>query len=105
MHDKPNFQSAVEELDRKSTRLNSSHVASSYAVFCLNDTASYVIYTLTLHDALPIFHMINKMIVCMDRHVVSFQKLIQFPNDFLLHRKNSFVFFSYDGLVFLNYAR
>src|SRR5207253_10060878 len=25
---------AVRELDRKSTRLNSSHVASSYAVFC-----------------------------------------------------------------------
>src|SRR5690625_2140879 len=25
----------VEELDRKSTRLNSSHVAISYAVFCL----------------------------------------------------------------------
>src|SRR5690625_370802 len=28
------FASAVE--DRKSTRLNSSHVATSYAVFCLN---------------------------------------------------------------------
>src|SRR5437660_3821015 len=26
---------AVEQLDRKSTRLNSSHVAISYAVFCL----------------------------------------------------------------------
>src|SRR5690625_5544159 len=26
---------ALDELDRKSTRLNSSHVASSYAVFCL----------------------------------------------------------------------
>src|SRR5207253_7519747 len=25
----------IEHLDRKSTRLNSSHVASSYAVFCL----------------------------------------------------------------------
>src|SRR5690625_7085541 len=25
----------AKELDRKSTRLNSSHVASSYAVFCL----------------------------------------------------------------------
>src|SRR6266496_322853 len=63
--------------DRKSTRLNSSHVESSYAVFCLkktrtsgfsgpsipssparsfflNDTASTEIYTLSLHDALPI---------------------------------------------------
>src|SRR5690625_7946321 len=27
--------SRAEALDRKSTRLNSSHVASSYAVFCL----------------------------------------------------------------------
>src|SRR6266496_28291 len=85
--------------DRKSTRLNSSHVESSYAVFCLkkkkqrtrprahttqqsdrarsaplvargrvclscfwfslffffNDTATTEIYTLSLHDALPIF--------------------------------------------------
>src|SRR5574339_556644 len=52
--------------DRKSTRLNSSHQAISYAVFCLkkkkiififfffNDTATTEIYTLSLHDALPI---------------------------------------------------
>src|SRR5207249_11911836 len=31
--DAPNFCTAVE--DRKSTRLNSSHVSISYAVFCL----------------------------------------------------------------------
>src|SRR6266511_790536 len=53
-------------VDRKSTRLNSSHVKISYAVFCLkkkniilcffffNDTATTEIYTLSLHDALPI---------------------------------------------------
>src|SRR2546429_524566 len=66
--------------DRKSTRLNSSHGYISYAVFCLkkkknnnvkpicyrvlymfmfflfffNDTATTEIYTLSLHDALPI---------------------------------------------------
>src|SRR5690606_37449869 len=40
--------------DRKSTRLNSSHVKISYAVFCLNDPATPAIYTLSLHDALPI---------------------------------------------------
>src|SRR3989442_859433 len=53
--------------DRKSTRLNSSHVRISYAVLCLetkkspstalfffNDTATTEIYTLSLHDALPI---------------------------------------------------
>src|SRR5690625_6561338 len=32
---RPNGQSIVKEGDRKSTRLNSSHVAISYAVFCL----------------------------------------------------------------------
>src|SRR6266496_1170757 len=83
----------AEAKDRKSTRLNSSHVEISYAVFCLkkktnnktdlsslkiaaivdiylfrlsinihflfffffNDTATTEIYTLSLHDALPIF--------------------------------------------------
>src|SRR5207253_403853 len=40
--------------DRKSTRLNSSHVAISYAVFCLKTTSNSDIYTLSLHDALPI---------------------------------------------------
>src|SRR5574339_123809 len=40
--------------DRKSTRLNSSHPSISYAVFFFNDTATTEIYTLSLHDALPI---------------------------------------------------
>src|SRR3989304_6084751 len=40
--------------DRKSTRLNSSHGYKSYAVFFFNDTATTEIYTLSLHDALPI---------------------------------------------------
>src|ERR1022692_2575493 len=86
--------SALVHTDRKSTRLNSSHLVISYAVFCLkkktenwvepgptrflqakwdgplaffavnhpirgdlfffNDTATTEIYTLSLHDALPI---------------------------------------------------
>src|SRR3990172_7041473 len=41
--------------DRKSTRLNSSHGYISYSVFFFNDTATTEIYTLSLHDALPIF--------------------------------------------------
>src|SRR3990172_2455109 len=41
--------------DRKSTRLNSSHGYISYALFFFNDTATTEIYTLPLHDALPIF--------------------------------------------------
>src|SRR5438034_1190677 len=40
--------------DRKSTRLNSSHTVISYAVFCLNAPPTTEIYTLSLHDALPI---------------------------------------------------
>src|ERR1035441_8166325 len=40
--------------DRKSTRLNSSHLGISYAVFCFNERATTEIYTLSLHDALPI---------------------------------------------------
>src|SRR4030042_776716 len=42
--------------DRKSTRLNSSHGYTSYAAFFFNDTATTEIYTLSLHDALPILH-------------------------------------------------
>src|ERR1035438_769342 len=42
-------------VDRKSTRLNSSHLGISYAVFCLKDTAATEIYSLSLHDALPIW--------------------------------------------------
>src|ERR1035441_7852020 len=49
------------EIDRKSTRLNSSHLGISYAVFCFNDTATTDIYTLSLHDALPIFFRINRL--------------------------------------------
>src|SRR5437868_1833103 len=41
--------------DRKSTRLNSSHVSISYAVFFLHRPPAPVFDTLSLHDALPIF--------------------------------------------------
>src|SRR2546430_1182102 len=40
--------------DRESTRLNSRHSQISYAAFFFNDTATTEIYTLSLHDALPI---------------------------------------------------
>src|SRR3990172_5286309 len=42
------------KLDRKSTRLNSSHRYISYSLFFFNDAATTEIYTLSLHDALPI---------------------------------------------------
>src|SRR5690349_9133874 len=44
----------AQRQDRKSTRLNSSHVEISYAVFCLNATPPSALYPLSLHDALPI---------------------------------------------------
>src|SRR3990167_5461462 len=40
--------------DRKSTRLKSSHSQISYSRFFFNDTATTEIYSLSLHDALPI---------------------------------------------------
>src|SRR4030042_3603913 len=40
--------------DRKSTRLNSNHGYTSPVAFFFNDTATTEIYTLSLHDALPI---------------------------------------------------
>src|SRR3954469_5795935 len=46
--------------DRKSTRLNSSHVEISYAVFFFNDTATTEIYPLSLRDALPICHPLDR---------------------------------------------
>src|SRR5690349_23968060 len=38
---RPVFLSALHGTDRKSTRLNSSHVEISYAVFCLKKKTSY----------------------------------------------------------------
>src|SRR3990167_60066 len=51
------WQGTVRSIaDRKSTRLNSSHSQISYALFFFfNDTATTEIYTLSLHDALPIY--------------------------------------------------
>src|SRR6266446_5206936 len=46
---------ANSRADRKSTRLNSSHLVISYAVFCLKASSTTDIYTLSLHDALPIY--------------------------------------------------
>src|SRR5690625_5606591 len=44
--------------DRKSTRLNSSHVAISYAVFCLSKN-SYIIHSMCLSQILHIRSEIN----------------------------------------------
>src|ERR1044072_5080065 len=44
-------------IDRERTRLNSSHTdISRMPAFFFNDTATTEIYTLSLHDALPICH-------------------------------------------------
>src|SRR5690625_6665647 len=39
--DLPSLQNKIDVEDRKSTRLNSSHVANSYADFCLKKKKSY----------------------------------------------------------------
>src|SRR3990172_54020 len=49
-----NIWALKETGDRKSTRLNSSHRYISYSFFFFNDAATTEIYTLSLHDALPI---------------------------------------------------
>src|SRR3990172_8572957 len=49
------------QADRKSTRLNSSHGYISYSVFFFNDTATTEIYTLSLHDALPILGSVDDL--------------------------------------------
>src|SRR5690625_5763917 len=41
---------AISEGDRKSTRLNSSHVAISYAVFCLKKKSTHISYMSTVEN-------------------------------------------------------
>src|SRR5690625_1568634 len=53
-HRSPAMSPRPPRLDRKSTRLNSSHVAISYAVFCLTPPSPSSLPPLSLHDALPI---------------------------------------------------
>src|SRR3990167_4324460 len=52
--DTKEFTAGRRKTDRKRTRLNSSHSQISYAVFFFNDTATSEIFSLSLHDALPI---------------------------------------------------
>src|SRR3989338_3707984 len=47
-------RAGVLSSDWKSTRLNSRHSSISHPRFFFNDTATPEIYTLSLHDALPI---------------------------------------------------
>src|SRR2546426_7407015 len=42
---------AVNQKDRKSTRLNSSHLVISYAVFCLKKKKKYNTHTPEIHHA------------------------------------------------------
>src|SRR5690242_21030582 len=51
------FDKIKDAIDRKSTRLNSSHMSISYAVFCLkkkNDLETYGLFSNLTHDFLPI---------------------------------------------------
>src|SRR5437868_700986 len=53
------WNSLLASTDRKSTRLNSSHVSISYAVFCFHPTSTARLSPLSLHDALPIFDQLG----------------------------------------------
>src|SRR5439155_21125164 len=44
------YNDVLKALDRKSTRLNSSHVAISYAVFCLKKKKKDITYTIEKHE-------------------------------------------------------
>src|SRR3712207_8704475 len=44
---------AVPDLDRKSTRLNSSHANISYAVFCLKKKTTCIATITQLHENVP----------------------------------------------------
>src|SRR5690554_7277320 len=47
-------EEAIQDaLDRKSTRLNSSHVRISYAVFCLKKKKNYTIHRLPTTTCIP----------------------------------------------------
>src|SRR5699024_12441758 len=45
------MQNLMEKVDRKSTRLNSSHVSISYAVFCLKKKKQVCVYTLSSENS------------------------------------------------------
>src|SRR5690349_22151947 len=50
-----NHNLAAEDLDRKSTRLNSSHVEKSYAVFCLKKNSQHDIFDNHAAQMMPLF--------------------------------------------------
>src|SRR5207249_5954775 len=58
------------ELDRKSTRLNSSHVSISYAVFCLKKKKNKRDITLFVIDIkITLKHMLRCLLVLLFKHV------------------------------------
>src|SRR5256885_3754693 len=47
-----NLDCPVNDRDRKSTRLNSSHLVISYAVFCLKKKKNYELYARVVYNTL-----------------------------------------------------
>src|SRR5690606_40755051 len=54
LHDAPDTLAHLRGRDRKSTRLNSSHVKNSYAVFCLKKKNEHARQHVAAHDAEPL---------------------------------------------------
>src|SRR2546426_2926764 len=48
----PVFWLATEDQDRKSTRLNSSHLVISYAVFCLKKKKNYKLFNIPISSSI-----------------------------------------------------
>src|SRR2546426_1642782 len=55
----------LKETDRKSTRLNSSHLVISYAVFCLKKKKSYRGSSSALFDNISVYrHLCGSVSIC-----------------------------------------
>src|SRR5437868_7640604 len=67
---------SVTRVDRKSTRLNSSHVSISYAVFCLKKKKQ--IFLMTKYNGRTLQPAANQIDDSVKRHQVDVIDLIQF---------------------------
>src|SRR5437868_12474970 len=61
------------QLDRKSTRLNSSHVSISYAVFCLKKKKQFA----SCHS----LNLISKAVYPREEWIRLFAKMVEMPQD------------------------
>src|SRR5215208_515470 len=82
---------AARRSDRNSTRLNSSHVAISYAVFCLKKKKSshYVLY---VYDRVVYDHSDSDDEPSQDHYVYNSAKLLEHEHGSQQRERNRFIF-------------